>query len=962
MMGSKAKICFKLGLYNPGSLGTGQSDFLVAMDNLKCDIVAINETWIKKGDEARAPKVPGYSFRNTPRPESMGRSRGGGVGFYVRRGIKAQKISHPDANIEQMWLSVTINRLKLAIGTAYRPEWVNVDNFFDALTESVAYFGAHDHVIVLGDFNIDCMCPHNLKYLTLEQFLDCTGLSQVVTSSPTHYTDHSQTLIDVICTDCNVRDVSVIDIKGKCGHSFVTTTLNIKREKIPPRTIVCRSLKSIDHKKFDEDILALDWSHITQACTVDTMVDVFTSLVTALLDKHAPIKTIKIKDKCTPWITDVIKTMIKCRNEAHDKFRTTKLEIHKKHYKELKSFVSRSIYNETRAYYDYRINSEINNEKRLWKNLKDDVLHASKTFLPDIFDQPDDINNHFLNIPGSTDIPMSNRSFFELNKFNNATFSLHEVDEQEVAKILLNIKTNARGVDDLSMDMVLLTLPHTLSLITGIVNKSITTSTFPSQWKIAKINPIPKISHPTDLKDLRPISILPVLSKVLEKVVYSQLSGFIERNKILPDVQSGFRGGRGTTTALLDVVDNILAEQDQGLGTILVLLDFSRAFDSISIPLLLSKLSYYGVDATAIGWFESYLSNRSQFVQITKEDGTQLSSSCKSVVRGVPQGSILGPLLFIIYSADICWQIKHCKYHIYADDVQLYLPVDPGNVLCGTAKLNDDLGRIADWSNKNALLLNPLKSKFMILGSPRLIEGISTISPNINIHGQSIERAREARNLGLLLDDTLRFENHIKSIARNCLYRLKLLYKVKNFLRKEIRVKVCESIVLSKLNYGDLVYGPRLLSRTARLVQRVQNACCRFCYDIPPRTHVTPYINNSSTLNMASRRHLHLAVLVHDVVKFESPEYLFSKLSSVKSKYSLRPSRRNLLHYSNYKTVAFRGSFRYQATKCWNNIPPPLRLLKSKFTFKIRFKSYLLEHQKTGLPGAMTRHGTLFCC
>lgn len=326
----------------------------------------------------------------------------------------------------------------------------------------------------------------------------------------------------------------------------------------------------------------------------------------------------------------------------------------------------------------------------------------------------------------------------------------------------------------------------------------------------------------------------------------------------------------------------------------------------------------------------------------------------------MPQGSILGPLLFIIYSADICWHIKHCKYHLYADDVQLYLPMHPKDVHCKLSRINDDLDRISVWSQRNALVLNPTKSKFMVLGSQSIVSEITRQTLCINIQGQSVEQVKEARNLGISFDSLLRFENHVLNVVKSCFFRLKLLYKIRNFLKQEIRIKVCESIILSKLNFGDVVYGPRLLSRTARLVQRVQNACCRFCYDIPPRTHITPYLNNSSTLNMASRRQLHMAVLVHCVLMSGKPEYLSAKLDRAENKYSQRPTR-NLLHYSKSKTVAFRGSFRYQATKCWNNIPPPLRLLKSKFTFKKRFKAFLLDQQKTGLSGVNSYSAPFTC-
>lgn len=491
-------------------------------------------------------------------------------------------------------------------------------------------------------------------------------------------------------------------------------------------------------------------------------------------------------------------------------------------------------------------------------------------------------------------------------------------------------------------------LPCTLDAITAIVNKSITTGTVPSQWKTSIVTPIPKINDPVELKDLRPISILPFLSKLLERVICDQLTSYVEANDILPPLQSGFRKGRGTVTALLDVTDNVLAEQDRGRCTLLTLLDYSRAFDCLNIPLLLAKLSYYGLSPLSITWFESYLNNRSQAVKLVKSDGSTLSSQPMPIVRGVPQGSILGPLLFIIYCADLHKVIRNSNHHCYADDVQVYISETPGQLANAVQRLNMDLNAIADWSSRNALVLNPTKSQYMVLGTKSQIDKLNG-DPDVTIQDSKVFRVEEARNLGIIIDSHLRFENHVINLVKTCFYRLKVLYKIRNQLSEASRIILCESLIVSKLNYGDIVFGPRLLERTQRTVQRVQNACCRFCFNIPPRSHITPFLNNMSLLNMESRRLLHLGGLVFDVIKFRKPEYLHSKLNFVCDNWSLRSVRSALL-YHNHKTAAFRGSFRYSATKCWNNIPPPIRNVKTKYSFKIHFKKFLLQKQIEGIP------------
>lgn len=258
------------------------------------------------------------------------------------------------------------------------------------------------------------------------------------------------------------------------------------------------------------------------------------------------------------------------------------------------------------------------------------------------------------------------------------------------------------------------------------------------------------------------------------------------------------------------------------------------------------------------------------------------------------------------------------------------------------------MDKIAEWSSKNSLVLNPDKSKWMILGTKKQVVNILNNNPSLCILGRNIERVKEAKNLGVIFDEQLRFESHISNVVKNCFYRLKILYRIRHLLSVKVRITLCESLVLSRFNYGDLVYGPRLLRKTQRLIQKVQNACCRFSFNISPRSHISPYLNMASMLNMESRRQLHLATLLFGVMKFKNPEYLHSKLkfSTFYDRYYSR-SVRPPLSLQCHKTVAFTGSFRYQATKCWNNIPPPLRIMTSLHTFRKNIKEMLLEKQKS---------------
>ncbi|KAL0819933.1 hypothetical protein ABMA28_007935 [Loxostege sticticalis] len=486
------------------------------------------------------------------------------------------------------------------------------------------------------------------------------------------------------------------------------------------------------------------------------------------------------------------------------------------------------------------------------------------------------------------------------------------------------------------------------SAITAIVNRSIVDSVFPEDWKVAVIKPIPKTSQPASVGDLRPISILPCLSKILERVVCDQLTKYLEDHNILPTLQSGFRRGHGTATALADVVDGLLTAQDQGRVSMLLLLDFSRAFDSINIPLLLAKMRYYGFEDSAVEWFRSYLTNRSQFVELGQADGGKLQSRTQLVTRGVPQGSILGPILYILYGADIVKKIKHCHYHLYADDLQLYLPFKPNDHELATIMVNNDLQNIAEWCSLNCLVLNPKKSKLILIGTPKNISKLSSITLKVELNGEPIEKVNRVRNLGLVFDSQLKFDDHISECVRGCFYRLKLLYKIRPYLSETLRIRLCESLVLSRLNYCDTVYGPCLRGYSVKLVQRVQNACIRFCFLVPPRSHITPFINGAGQLKMEARRRLHLSVMLFGTIATGKPKYLHEKLTwaPVRDGHDKRMCTHVFLTPV-HRTAAFRGSFKFAASRCWNDLPPPLRALKIKSTFRTHYKNYLLSQQRT---------------
>lgn len=292
--------------------------------------------------------------------------------------------------------------------------------------------------------------------------------------------------------------------------------------------------------------------------------------------------------------------------------------------------------------------------------------------------------------------------------------------------------------------------------------------------------------------------------------------------------------------------------------------------------------------------------------------------------------------------------IKICKYHLYADDTQIYHSFKAENTMNVLKIVSEDLNQIYKWATRNSLLLNPAKSKMLILGTKTQVSKVLCQNPKLTINGIDIPIETDARNLGLIMDGELRFVKHINDKIKNVFFKIRTLYTIRKYISESIRILLCDLLVLSPFNYCSSVYGPRLWAKTEGAIQRVQNACARFCFSIPRREHVTPYLVGHGILNMKSRRELHLACLAQKVIWGKKPDYLFEKLLFTKDIHNLntRSKLQNKLAIPKHNTAGFRGCFKYKTSKIWNDLPPPLRKKIGGHTFKILVRRFLFHRQQ----------------
>lgn len=387
---------------------------------------------------------------------------------------------------------------------------------------------------------------------------------------------------------------------------------------------------------------------------------------------------------------------------------------------------------------------------------------------------------------------------------------------------------------------------------------------------------------------------------------------------------------------MLDLTDEIFRNTEKNKITVLICLDYSKAFDCVNHDLLLSILHYVGACQSVLTFFKSYLSKRRQTVLVNHTFSDYLT-----VNSGVPQGSVLGPLLYSLYTAFLLKELKFCKFHMYADDIQLFGSFRVSEVDSSIAHINSDLQGVALASLHHSLVINPRKTAFMVFGRRRslaLVEGRIQLS----LEGIRLPIVNKYKSLGLILDSDLRFRYHVSGLIQHSFSTLKLLYGNKECLDTDLRKKLCDVLVLSRLNYCDKVYGPCLDSVDARRLQRIQNSCLRFIYNIKKYASVSHTLKRANWLNLLARRSYHYACFVHKLILFKTPPYLHRKLVFRTDVHRVNIRFKGTLTPPPHKTALFTRSFTYNACFCYNRVPEHLKKMQLS-TFKHKFKEYLLS-------------------
>jgi len=586
-------------------------------------------------------------------------------------------------------------------------------------------------------------------------------------------------------------------------------------------------------------------------------------------------------------------------------------------------------------------------------NVVNKVLHRNKTVLPDTFSSDNEMAYEFNNffhqkIQAIRDgFPSTNTSQAKPPATDPSQFSFSTFDffsQQEIKKLFSKSSNAFCDLDPMPTYLVKEHQNILIAPISKMINDSLSMGVFPHSMKIAHVKPLIK-KHNLDqnvLKNYRPVSNLSFVSKLIERAVAIRLNTYLSDNCLNESLQSAYKSCHSTETALLKVKNDIMTSVDNRKAVVLVLLDLSAAFDTIDHGVLFGRLkNMFGLSGKVLEWFRSYLDQRYQSVSIHES----MSESCH-LQFGVPQGSVLGPLIFVLYTKPIGIIARKfgVQYHLYADDTQLYVSLDLGNEQNFTSSLENLKHCIAEirlWMTQNMLKLNDDKTDIIYMTSSHYAKSLKT--PGLDIGESCINPSNTVKNLGVLFDKCLTMNDQVTSVCRAAYYHLKNIRSLKPFLSTKALITVVHAFITSRIDYcNSLLYG--MSDYNTNRLQKVQNCAARIVSNTRKYDHITPVLKELHWLPVKYRVWYKIILTTYKIIHGKAPEYLSDLISIKKSSRTLRSSSQLMLHVPASRLKTFGDSaFSVAGPALWNKLPVDVKNAKSLDHFKSCLKTHLFR-------------------
>jgi hypothetical protein len=597
-------------------------------------------------------------------------------------------------------------------------------------------------------------------------------------------------------------------------------------------------------------------------------------------------------------------------------------------------------------YYSSKFKSNIGDYRQTWKLIntiinpnqnppKIDKIKENNIIIDDPKIIADNFNTYFTNIGPklAATIPLTQGDIYNTlgpSKISSITF--FPCDRHEINKIINNIKQDTSpGLDGLTPTMIKVAAPYIDNILVTIINASLEAGVFPDNLKIARVTPIYKEGEKDLVSNYRPISVLNCISKIFETVIYNRLLNYLNTYDIITNSQFGFRKGRTTAMPLIEAIDKITAASEASHSTIAVFLDLKKAFDTLNHDLLLKKLYHYGIRGVPFKLLKDYLTNRTQQVYYNNTYSNLLPIS-----TGVPQGSILGPLLFIVFINDIVNTSEILDFYIFADDTNVL--ASGSNIYDLSSIINLELKKMNNWFLINKLSINTEKTKYMLFHAHKNEDTNFTIS----INDITIERVSSCKFLGVLIDSKLNWKKHITYLQSKLSCAIGLIYRIRYKINKGIFLLIYNALIGSHLSYCNIVWGSTYHTSLNSLFI-LQKKAIKIGLKLPKLTHDADVFKSTNILTVYQLNTLQTVTFVYSALNFLLPSKYHDYFSIIANLHSHNLRSKTNLQIYFMKTNLRKFSIKNRGPILWNKVPNDIRSSYSIYSFKKLYKLYLLN-------------------
>lgn len=879
------------------------------------DIACVTETWLRSC-ELEVFNIDGYTCKSAFCRSSY---KNGGVSIFCKssHNMIVTELAHVvnksiERDIEIAGIEIQIDDKKFKIINIYRSPSGDINIFFDTLEQLLYDLSRQKSMIILcGDLNIDFLsnCAPKIYLCDLLSMYNIINHIKV----PTRVNTNSSTCIDYVCsnllpTNNNIEFDCKIAFNGLSDHSSQILSLDLPIVSKSRSFIKCRLYSENNFNMFVQYVSRENWLDVYSAKNINDGFDAFVGNLVHYIDVCFPFVSVKSVNNKKSWITSGIKVSAQKLKLLHKIMVSTKRIEDKNTYQSYKKMYEKVLKAAKRLYNDNLYNKASNKSKAAWSIINTDLgknrsepnnvqeIIVDNKLIKEPQKIANSMNEHFVNLASKLTHKFGNVDVGNISKNKDyPTIFVEPVTETEIFNIIVDLRrSHSSGMDNISSNIIKSVIHFIVKPITFLINWSISEGIFPEVLKTAKIIPLHKKGDTTSVDNYRPISLLSTISKILEAVIYIRMLNFCIKFNIICDEQHGFRKGRSPQSAILTYLTELYDHLNNNKKCFGVFMDLSKAFDLVNHVLLIEKLKNYGFRGKMGGWLESYLSNRKQFVEFEGAKSCKLDISC-----GVPQGSVLGPLLFLLFINDLPFIVNKNLLIMFADDTSLL--TSDNNVTNLVDITQKQVNEFVKKFNDDHLLINENKTVFIHF-TPR--SSYYNESYLLKINGKSLHQLKTTKFLGVHLDDSLNWDYHTDILCKKLSPVCFALYRLRNITNREVLLSYYYAQFYSRVVYGIEFWGTscyfeRVFKMQKRAIRNIvgvhSRVSCRMHFKemkILPlpciyiltiltitKLNLDNLLRNNYNHNYDTRRQYDLLTPMHSLSLYEkSPKYMGIKL------------------------------------------------------------------------------------